>query len=209
MLCIKEPIRCILVYVLYCACKFFKWLDTRICCTRGAAATPIVIAKFKWLEHAVEVANEESKQAHALTVATLERERVAKRKAEKAKVARMIYEEKAKKLTIALVVSWAFNDDRLFPLFTTGLALDDDRPSTSIGSTFVEGWHYESTNSLLSIEFLDPSVHSFGISPLVQNAFFPVTIVPSNMTSMDRTFGKGLFLKGNALGHAYMWTTSS
>ena len=85
MLCFKEPIRFILVHVLYCivqdndrACKFFKWLDTSICCTRGTATTPIVIAKFKRLEHVVEVANEESKQAHALTVAALERERVAK-----------------------------------------------------------------------------------------------------------------------------------
>ena len=71
--------------MLYCivqndgrACKFFKWLDTSICCTRGTATTPIVIAKFKRLEHAVEVANKESKQAHALPVAALERERVAK-----------------------------------------------------------------------------------------------------------------------------------
>ena len=97
--------------MLYCivqdddrACKFFKWLDTSICCTRGAAIAPIVIAKFNRLEHAVEVANEESKQAHALTAAALERERVAKRKFERAKVARMISEDKAKKLTIALVV---------------------------------------------------------------------------------------------------------
>ena len=52
----------------------------------------------------MEVANEESKQAHALTTATLERERVAKRKFERAKTARMIFEEKAKKLTIVLVV---------------------------------------------------------------------------------------------------------
>ncbi|KAK9998894.1 hypothetical protein SO802_018497 [Lithocarpus litseifolius] len=29
------------------ACKFFKWLDTSICCTRGTATEPIVIAKFK------------------------------------------------------------------------------------------------------------------------------------------------------------------
>ena len=51
----------------------------------------------------MEVANEESKQAHALTTATLERERVAKRKFERAKATRMIFEEKAK-LIIALVV---------------------------------------------------------------------------------------------------------
>ena len=68
VLCVKEPICCIPVYVLYCivqdddcACKFFKWLDTSICCTRGAATAPIVIAKFNQLEHAMEVANEESK----------------------------------------------------------------------------------------------------------------------------------------------------
>ena len=52
----------------------------------------------------MEVANEESKQAHVLTATALERERVAKRKFEKTKVAHMIFEEKAKKLTIALVV---------------------------------------------------------------------------------------------------------
>ena len=40
----------------------------------------------------------------------------------------------------------------------------------------------------------DPSVHSFGISPLMQNAFFPVATVPSNMISMYLTFGKPLFL---------------
>ena len=52
----------------------------------------------------MEVANEESKQAHVLTAAALERKRVAKWKFERAKVTRMIAKEKAKKLTIALVV---------------------------------------------------------------------------------------------------------
>ena len=85
MLCIKEPIRCIPVYVLYFimqdddhACKFFKWLDTSFCCIRGTATTPIVIAKFKQLKHAVEVANEELKQTHALTDIALEKKQVAK-----------------------------------------------------------------------------------------------------------------------------------
>ena len=97
--------------MLYCivqdddhACKFFKWLDTSICCTRGAVVAPIVIAEFDRLEHAVEVANEESKQAYALTAAALERERIAKRKFEKAKTADMVSKEKAKKLTVVLVV---------------------------------------------------------------------------------------------------------
>ena len=94
MLCIKEPIRCIPVSVLYFimqdddhACKFFKWLDTSICCMHGTATTPIVIAKFKRLEHVVEVANKESKQAYTLIDAALERKRVAKQKAKRAKVA--------------------------------------------------------------------------------------------------------------------------
>ena len=53
----------------------------------------------------MKVANEELKQAHTLIAAALERERVAKQKAKRAKAARMISEEKAKKLTITLVVS--------------------------------------------------------------------------------------------------------
>ena len=65
----------------------------------------IVITKFKQLEHAVEVANEDLKQAHVLTDSVLETEWVAKRKAKRAKAACMISEEKAKKLIIALVVS--------------------------------------------------------------------------------------------------------
>ena len=99
MLCIKEPIRCILVYVLYFivqdddrACKFFKWLDISICCVQGAATAPVVIAKFKQLEHAVENANEELKQAHAQTDTALEREQVVKRKAERTKAAHIFSE---------------------------------------------------------------------------------------------------------------------
>ena len=85
-----------------------------------------------------------------------------------------------------------------FPLFTVGPAFDNDGPLTSIGSTFVEGWHWGSTNSLLSVESSIGSTNS-SISPLVQNAFFPVVIVPSNMIFVDLTFGKPLFLKVDAL----------
>ena len=81
MLCVKEPIRCIPIYVMYfivqdddCAYKFFKWLDTSICYARGATTVLIVIVKFKQLEHAVEVANEDLKQAHTLTNAAMKRE---------------------------------------------------------------------------------------------------------------------------------------
>ena len=66
---------------------------------RGAPTTPIVLAKFRRLEHEVELANEELKQAHAMGEA-------AKWKAERAKVARRISEEKAGKFKIALVISW-------------------------------------------------------------------------------------------------------
>ena len=79
------------------ACKFFKWLDTNTC-TCGAATTPIVLAKFRRLEHEVELANEELKQARAMGEAT-------KRRAERAKVVRRISEEKAEKFKIALVIS--------------------------------------------------------------------------------------------------------
>ena len=47
----------------------------------------------------MELANEELKQARAMG-------KTAKRKAERAMVARRIFEEKAKKFKIALVISW-------------------------------------------------------------------------------------------------------
>ncbi|KAL0004927.1 hypothetical protein SO802_012488, partial [Lithocarpus litseifolius] len=87
------------------ACKFFKWLDTNTC-TCGAATTPIVLAKFRRLEHNVEVANEELKQARAMGEVALEWEQAAKRRAERAKVVHKISEEKAEKFKIALVISW-------------------------------------------------------------------------------------------------------
>ena len=86
-------------------CKFFKWLDNNTC-KRSIATTPIVIAKFKRLESEVEVATEELKEAHAMDEAAMERERVAKRRAKRVKVACRIAEEKAEKFKIALLVSW-------------------------------------------------------------------------------------------------------
>ena len=65
----------------------------------GAVTAPIVLAKFRRLENEVELANEELKQARAIGEAI-------KRKAERAMVARRIFEEKAKKFKIALVISW-------------------------------------------------------------------------------------------------------
>ena len=54
----------------------------------------------------MEVATEELKEAHAMDEAAMERERVAKRRAKRVKVACRIAEEKAEKFKIALLVSW-------------------------------------------------------------------------------------------------------
>ena len=59
---------------LFMCCILLCRMMTGVCCTRGATTTPIVIAKFKRLEHAMEVGNEELKQAHTLTDAASERE---------------------------------------------------------------------------------------------------------------------------------------
>ena len=80
------------------ACKFFKWLDNNTC-MRGAATASIVLAKFRRLEHKVELANKELKQARAMGEA-------AKRRAKRAKVVCRISEEKKEKFKIALVISW-------------------------------------------------------------------------------------------------------
>ena len=71
----------------YRACKFFKWLDTNNC-THDTDTVPIVLAKFRQLEHEVELTNEELKQANAMGEA-------AKQRAKRAKVARRISEERA------------------------------------------------------------------------------------------------------------------
>ncbi|KAK9996601.1 hypothetical protein SO802_021287 [Lithocarpus litseifolius] len=63
---------------------YARWGDDR------ASTTLIVLAKFRRLEHEVELANEELKQERAMGEA-------AKRKAGRAKVVRRISEEKAKK----------------------------------------------------------------------------------------------------------------
>ena len=96
-----------------------------------------------------------------------------------------------------------------FPLFIASPILDNDGPSTSIGSTSAEGWHWRLTNSLLPVESPDPSVLSFGIWPLGIHAFFPVITVPSNMISMEAIFRKPFLEMVVAWGHACMYTTNS
>ena len=56
--------------------------------------TPIVVAKFKRLENEAMFAAEGEEEAHALLEEARERERVAKRKAEKCKAVQRIAEEK-------------------------------------------------------------------------------------------------------------------
>ena len=67
-------------------CKFFRCLDSNTC-KRGAKTAPIVIAKFRRLENEAMLAIEGEKEAHASLDEARERERVAKRKEEKCKVA--------------------------------------------------------------------------------------------------------------------------
>ena len=61
-----------------------------------------------------------------------------------------------------------------FPLFIADSVLDNDGPSTSIGSKSTEGWHWGSISSLLSVESLDLLELSFGIWPLGSMHFFPL-----------------------------------
>ena len=56
-------------------------------CKRGVETTPIVIAKFRRLENEAMLATKGEKEARASLDEARERERVAKRKEEKCKVA--------------------------------------------------------------------------------------------------------------------------
>ena len=66
-------------------CKSFKWLDG-IPCRRGAETTPIVIVKFTRLEAEAAMAKNNETEARAMITDLLQRERVAKRNTEKARV---------------------------------------------------------------------------------------------------------------------------
>ncbi|KAL0012916.1 hypothetical protein SO802_008024 [Lithocarpus litseifolius] len=73
---------------------------------RGAETAPIVIAKFTRLEaEAVIVKNNET-EARAMLIEALQRERAAKRIAEKARIAQRMADDGAHKYKNALVISW-------------------------------------------------------------------------------------------------------
>ena len=104
-------------------CKFFRLLDSNTC-KRGTEIAPIVIGKFRRLENEALLAIEGEKEAcasleeaHASLEETQERERVAKRKVEKYKVAQRITEEKMNKYKQVLVLSWVLFI--VFYLFST------------------------------------------------------------------------------------------
>ena len=85
-------------------CKFFRRLDSNTC-KRGVETAPIVIAKLKTLENVSMLATEGEKEANVSLEEARERERVAKWKAEKCKVAQRIAEEKMNTYKQVLVLS--------------------------------------------------------------------------------------------------------
>nr|POF15472.1 hypothetical protein CFP56_60900 [Quercus suber] len=86
-------------------CKSFKWFDG-IPCRSGAEIIPIVIAKFIRLEAEAAMAKNNEKEARAMIVDILHRERVAKCSAKKARVSLHMANAQARKYQIALLMSW-------------------------------------------------------------------------------------------------------
>ena len=68
------------------ACKFFKWLDKNTC-PRGRATAPLVCDRFTRYKAEAVTARNEGDEAHAMEVEAQELLRIAKRKAEKTKLA--------------------------------------------------------------------------------------------------------------------------
>ena len=87
------------------ACKFFKWLDNNTC-PRGRATAPIVHERFtRYKAEAVATRNERD-EAYAREAKARELLRIAKRKAEKTKLALRNAEDKVYKYRLALFFSW-------------------------------------------------------------------------------------------------------
>ena len=87
------------------ACKFFKWLDKNIC-PHGSATAPLVRERFTRYKAEVAATGNERDEAYAREAKARERERIAKRKAEKTKLALRIVEDKVYKYRLALLLSW-------------------------------------------------------------------------------------------------------
>ena len=87
------------------ACKFFKWLD-KSTCPCGRATAPLVHERFTQYKADAVAARNERDEAHAREVEARELLRIAKRKAEKTKLALQTAEDKVYKYRLALFFSW-------------------------------------------------------------------------------------------------------
>ena len=87
------------------ACKFFKWLDKNTC-LRGRATTLFVRERFTRYKAEVVAARNERDEAHVREAEARELLRIAKRKAEKTKLALWTAEDKVYKYRLALFFSW-------------------------------------------------------------------------------------------------------
>ena len=86
------------------ACTFFRWLDNNTC-PCGRATPPIAWERFTRLVVEVEAAKNERDVVHAMETKARERERIAKRRADKHKLALEIAEEKLHKYRVAAVMA--------------------------------------------------------------------------------------------------------
>ncbi|KAK9994651.1 hypothetical protein SO802_024354 [Lithocarpus litseifolius] len=95
----------ILVLLHICLVIFSLSFDKNTC-PRGRATTPLVHERFtRYKAKAVAVRNERD-EAHAMEVEARVRERIAKCKAEKTKLALWIAEDEVYKYRLALLLSW-------------------------------------------------------------------------------------------------------
>ena len=85
-------------------CKFFRWLDKNTC-PCGRETTPIVWERFRRLVAEAEAARNEKDDVRAMEAEAREWERIAKRRAEKSRLALRIAEEKVCKYSGALIMS--------------------------------------------------------------------------------------------------------
>ncbi|KAK9986892.1 hypothetical protein SO802_031843 [Lithocarpus litseifolius] len=87
------------------ACKFFKWLDKNTC-PCGRATASLVHERFTRYKAEVAAARNEREEAHAMEAEAREREKIAKRKAEKTKLTLRIAKDKVYRYRLAFLLSW-------------------------------------------------------------------------------------------------------
>ena len=75
-------------------------------CPRGHATAPLVHERFTRYKVEAAAARNERDEAHAMEVVAWEQLRIAKRKAEKTKLALRIAEDKLYKYRLALLLTW-------------------------------------------------------------------------------------------------------